>query len=195
MHAAFLLTSAKGATAMLSGELVGLRARRPADVPILHAELYDDVHMRSRSDSRPWRPIPAESGASPFAVETAPSDAAAFTVVALADDDVIGAALLWGIDTFSRSAHIGISLLPSVRGKGYGADVVAVLCHYGFVVRGLHRLQVDTLADNEAMIAAARKSGFVLEGTLRRSAWVTGQFLDEVVLGLLAPDWPPPPTA
>jgi RimJ/RimL family protein N-acetyltransferase len=63
-----------------------------------------------------------------------------------------------------------------------------VLCHYGFAVRGLHRLQVDTLADNTAMIRAANQAGFVLEGTLRRAAWVNGEFLDEVILGLLAPE-------
>jgi RimJ/RimL family protein N-acetyltransferase len=76
-----------------------------------------------------------------------------------------------------------------MRGRGLGADVVRVLCHYGFVVRGLRRLQVDTLADNAAMIRAATRSGFVLEGTLRRAAWANGEFLDEVILGLLASDW------
>jgi RimJ/RimL family protein N-acetyltransferase len=47
-------------------------------------------------------------------------------------------------------------------------------------------LQVETLADNAAMIRAATRSGFVPEGTLRRAAWVNGDFADEVVLGLLA---------
>ncbi|HTW21131.1 MAG TPA: GNAT family protein [Mycobacteriales bacterium] len=176
---------------MLRGELVGLRARRPADVPILHAELYDDVEIRSRSDSRPWRPIPVESAASPFAVDATLGDAAPFSVVTLSDDALVGSALLWGIDSYNRMAHLGVSLFPAARGSGYGADVVAVLCHYGFVVRGLHRLQVDTLADNAAMIAAAENSGFVIEGTLRSTAWVTGRFLDEVILGLLADDWNP----
>jgi RimJ/RimL family protein N-acetyltransferase len=67
---------------------------------------------------------------------------------------------------------------------------VRVLCHYGFVVLGLHRLQVDTLADNTAMIRSAQQIGFTLEGTLRGGAWVTGEFLDEVILGMVATDWP-----
>jgi RimJ/RimL family protein N-acetyltransferase len=67
--------------------------------------------------------------------------------------------------------------------------VIRVLCHYGFVVLGLHRLQLETLADNAAMIAAATRCGFTLEGTLRRAAWVTGEFLDEIVMGLLADEW------
>jgi RimJ/RimL family protein N-acetyltransferase len=43
------------------------------------------------------------------------------------------------------------------------------------------------------MLAAAAKSGFVLEGTLRSSAWVNGEFLDELILGLLVADWSPRP--
>lgn len=64
-----------------------------------------------------------------------------------------------------------------------------MLCHYGFVVRGLRRLQVETLADNAAMLRAAEGNGFVREGVLRSSAWVMGEFLDEVLLGLLVQDW------
>jgi RimJ/RimL family protein N-acetyltransferase len=104
-------------------------------------------------------------------------------------DEVAGEGLLWGIDVHSRLAHVGVSLRPALRGRGLGADTVRVLCRYAFVVRGFHRLQVDTLADNHAMIRAAQGSGFVLEGTLRRSAWVLGEFVDEVVLGLLAEEW------
>jgi len=174
---------------MLQGDLVGLRARRQADVAALHAGLYDDVATRSRADSRPWRPISPDSGDSPYAVSPPTDGVAIFSVVVLADDELAGEALLWGIDVHNRTAHVGVSLFPELRGRGLGADVVKVLCHYGFNVRGLHRLQVDTLADNAAMIAAARAAGFSLEGTLRGSAWVDGEFVDEVILGLLATDW------
>jgi RimJ/RimL family protein N-acetyltransferase len=45
------------------------------------------------------------------------------------------------------------------------------------------------LADNAAMIQAAVRAGFVLEGTLRSAAWVNGHFLDEVIFGLLGTEW------
>lgn len=174
---------------MLKGEEIGLRARHEADVPVLQAELHDDVVARSKADSRPWRPIPPSSDAAPYAVREPSDDAARFSVVQLADNELAGEALLWAIDLHNRTAHIGISLRPAFRGRGLGTDVVRVLCHYGFVVRGLHRLQVDTLAENAAMIRAATQAGFVLEGTLRRAAWVSGAFADEVILGQLATEW------
>jgi hypothetical protein len=34
---------------MLRGEVAGLRARDEKDIPILHAELYDDVATRVRA--------------------------------------------------------------------------------------------------------------------------------------------------
>src|SRR5215469_6076697 len=164
---------------MLRGELAGLRARHDSDVPVLHAELYEDVATRMRADSRPWRPIPPDSPSSPYAVRGPSDDAAVFSIVHLADGELAGEALLWGIDTHNRSAHLGISLRPAFRGHGLGADVVRLLCYYGFAVRGMHRLQIETMADNAAMIAIATGAGFTREGTLRGAAWVDGEFADE----------------
>jgi RimJ/RimL family protein N-acetyltransferase len=174
---------------MLRGTRIALRARHATDIPVLHADLYDDVATRSRSGSRAWRPIPPDPSLSPYHVSGPAEDAARFSVVDLERDELAGDASLWGIDAHNRMAHLGMSLRPAFRGRGLGTDVVTVLCHYGFVVLGLHRLQIETLGDNAAMIAAAARCGFRHEGTLRRSAWVSGDFLDEVVLGLLADEW------
>lgn len=173
---------------MLRGEMTGLRARHDSDIPVLHAELYNDVATRVRADSRPWYPIPPGSG-SPYQVTGRDDHVACFSVVELTDGRLAGDALLWDIDLHNRVAHVGISLLPAFRGRGLATDAVRVLCRYGFAIRGLHRLQVETLADNVAMIQAASRAGFAREGTLRRSAWVNGDFADEAIFGLLAPEW------
>jgi RimJ/RimL family protein N-acetyltransferase len=174
---------------MLRAGRIRLRAREEADVAILHTELQEDVAMRSQADSRPWRPISPGSAASPYAVSEPSDDAAVFSVVELAGDELAGDAVVWSIDLHNRSAHLGMGLRPAFRGRGLGTDVVRALCEYGFTVRGLHRLQIETLANNTAMLKAAERGGFVREGTLRQAAWVTGEFVDEVILGLLAADW------
>lgn len=180
---------------MLRGGKVGLRARHEDDIPILRTELYDDVVNAARAEGGPWRPITPGSKDPRLVVDDTNQGLVQFSVVELDGGTLVGTATLWGIDTHNRSAHIGLGLLPASRGKGYGTDVVAVLCHYGFVVRGLQRLQIETLADNAAMLRSAERSGFVREGVLRSSAWVMGEFLDEVLLGLLAQDWKPDPQA
>jgi RimJ/RimL family protein N-acetyltransferase len=179
---------------MLRGELIGLRAQQDSDVEIFEAELLNDVETRVRSDSRPWRPVAPGSADSPYrgpGPRDGHGEAVQFSAVELVTGELVGNALLWGIDPHNRNAHIGISLRPAFRGKHLGTDVVRVLCRYGFAIRGLHRLQVETLADNDAMIGAATRVGFVLEGTLRQEAWVDGSFADEVILGLLATEWSP----
>ncbi len=173
---------------MLHGELTRLRARLPGDADILHAELYEDVETRVRADTRPWLPVPPGPG-SPYAAGTAPDEAAVFSVTELATGELAGDALLWAVDLHNRSAHVGISLRPSFRGRGMGLDAVRVLCRYGFAIRGLHRLQLETLSDNHAMIAVAGRLGFTREGTTRGSSWVNGAFADEVIFGLLAAEW------
>jgi len=182
---------------MLRGELIGLRAQRDSDIEVFETELLNDVETRMRSDNRPWRPVPPGSvrrPGSPGDDGDKMSDIGAdvkFSVVELATGELVGEALLWAIDLHNRSAHLGISLLPAFRGKHLGTDVIRVLCRYGFDVRGLHRLQIETLADNHAVIAAATRAGFVPEGTRRGAAWVGGGFADEVILGLLAAEWTP----
>jgi RimJ/RimL family protein N-acetyltransferase len=174
---------------MLRAGKVGLRARDEADIAVLHAELYEDIATRAQADSRPWRPIPAGSPASPYAIGEPRDDVACFSVVELAGGELAGEALLWAIDLHNRAAHLGLSLRPAFRGRGLGTDVVLALCEHGFAVRGLHRLQVDTLASNTAMVRAASRAGFVPEGRLRQAAWVNGEFADGVILGMLAGAW------
>ncbi|MET7381485.1 GNAT family protein [Streptomyces sp. NPDC005526] len=161
------------------------------DAPVLHSELYDDAATRSRADSRLWRPISPGSGQSPYAVAEPSDEAACFSVVELGSQELAGEALLWGIDLHSRTAHVGVSLRPAFRGRGLGVDVLKALCEYGFAVRGLQRLQLETLTDNTPMIAAATRAGFLREVTLRHSAWAYGAYADEAIFGLLADDWTP----
>jgi RimJ/RimL family protein N-acetyltransferase len=110
---------------MLRGEVAGLRARHESDVPILQSELHDDdVATWIRADSRPWRPIPPGSPASPYAVAGPADNVAVFSAVRLADEELAGEALLWGIDRHNRTAHVGISLRQAAWVEGAFADEV-----------------------------------------------------------------------
>jgi RimJ/RimL family protein N-acetyltransferase len=174
---------------MLRGELVGLRARHEADVPILEAELHDDVVNSVRSDWRPWRPVSPGAQASSYRVKEPSDDAARFSVIELAGETLVGDAVLGNIDSHGRSAYLGLELLPAFRGKGFGTDIVRVLCDYAFTVLGLHSVHLGTLDDNHAMIKAAEKVGFTREAQLRETAWVLGRFHDAVLFGMFADEW------
>jgi RimJ/RimL family protein N-acetyltransferase len=176
---------------MLRGELILLRARSDNDLAVLDDELHDDVETRVWAIADPWRPVPSGPETSSFRVTDLPASVAAFSVEETVTGELAGVALLWGIDQFNRVAHLGLGLRPAFRGRGLSTDILRVLCRYGFRILGLNRLQLETAADNAPMIAAAKRAGFVTEGTLRRVAWIDGAFRDEVIFGLLAPEWTP----
>jgi RimJ/RimL family protein N-acetyltransferase len=173
---------------MLRGHKVGLRARIESDVAALQQEIYNDVAGFSRGSQRPWEPISPGRPDAPYAVTDANPRHAQFSAVTLDGEELVGECGLWSIDLHNRTAELGIALLPAARGRGLAVDIVLTLCEYGFKNRGLHRIQIDTLADNAAMRATAIRAGFTLEGQRRRAVWANGAFLDDVFYGRLADD-------
>ncbi len=110
-------------------------------------------------------------------------------MVAAIEGDLVGEALIWGIDSHNRLGNVGLALLPGFRGRGWSAEVLRLLCRYGFAIRGLNRLQLEATTTNQPMIRAALRAGFREEGVLRQASWVLGAFADTAVLGLLVADW------
>jgi RimJ/RimL family protein N-acetyltransferase len=176
---------------VLRGKLTGLRAPTDTDIEVFETELLTDVESRIRATGRPWLPVAPGAADSPYRQPQDRDTVVRFSVVELATGDLAGESVMSGIDLHNRRAEIGLVLRPAFRGRRLGTDVVRVLCHYGFAIRGLHRLQITTLADNHAMIAAAVRAGFVPEGTTRDAAWIDGGFADGVTLSLLSGEWPP----
>jgi RimJ/RimL family protein N-acetyltransferase len=64
-----------------------------------------------------------------------------------------------------------------------------MLCDYGFRVRALLRIGLETLTTNAGMIATAEAAGFVREGVLRSVGFVDGERVDEQLFGLLYEEW------
>jgi RimJ/RimL family protein N-acetyltransferase len=170
---------------MLRGRKVGLRARIESDVSVLQRELYNDVVTHSRGSLRPWHPVSPGRAGEFYAVGDPDPGNTTYSIVTSNDDELVGECGLWGIDLHNRSAALGLALLPGARGRGLAVDAVQVLCDYGFKIRGLHRIQIETLADNAAMRATAVRAGFTQEGVRRDAGWVNGEFLDDVIYGRL----------
>jgi RimJ/RimL family protein N-acetyltransferase len=177
---------------MLRGERIGLRTIAAEDLAVFDAEVHGDVELMMIAAGGPWLPPSLEREQARFgASHTDEPDRTrvTFAIEELATGELAGDAQLWGIDLHHRRAHLGYLLRPGFRGRGLGTDTIRTLCDYGFRVRGLHRLQIDTLASNTASVRAAESAGFTTEGQLRRHSWVGGEFADELILGQLAGEW------
>lgn len=182
---------------MLSGDVALLRDWRRSDAQARHHERAGDFAQHAVSLETPWVPDSLDDELARFdkRLSEGPRPEHVWFTICDKDDPEqswLGDGGLWGVNEHQRTAHVGIGLKASARGRGLGTDALRLLCFYAFRIRDLHRLGLETLATNTAMLRAAAAAGFVQEGVDREAAYVLGQRVDEVRLGLLRSEWAPP---
>lgn len=84
--------------------------------------------------------------------------------------------------------EMGIGLVASARGKGYGTIAQRLLVDYLFAHTPAHRIEADTELENIAEQRALEKAGFTREGVIRQAVWRNGAWRDGVVYGILRAD-------
>jgi len=87
-----------------------------------------------------------------------------------------------------QQAEVGFMLLPDAQGKGYGKESLREVLNYAFDECGFHRLQANVLEGNIASRRLLESCGFALEGTLRESYRLHGEWHNDWLLGLLKND-------
>lgn len=174
----------------LQGEIVVLRTIERDDVETLH--WYDASYETwPELNYTPYAPKSLDEVLKAFDGEDESSYRGndSFTPFAIVvDEEVVGMCCFWGVDLHNRRAHLGIGIGAEHRGRGIGTDATKVMLRYGFVDRGLHRIQLEVLASNAAAIRSYEKAGFHEDGRMRESAWVRGAFEDEVYMSVLSTD-------
>ena len=85
----------------------------------------------------------------------------------------------------SRQAEIGVTVDPRHQMSGIGTE--AVLCVLGQLLGplGKHRVFASVDPRNEACIALLRRVGMRQEAHFRESLWFKGEWVDDVVFGIL----------
>lgn len=112
------------------------------------------------------------------------------TLIVTRDGEALGL-VNWRRRSAGRSSYrwvIGIVLLPSARGHGYGTEAQRQLARYLFAHTTVHRIEAATEAANHAEQRALEKAGFTREGTLRGIGWRDGAWRDGVSYSLLRTD-------
>lgn len=101
-----------------------------------------------------------------------------------------GQIFLHTLNQDDQRASLAMGLLRmSDLGKGYGSRALHLLLGHAFDTLNLHRISLRVLAYNARAIAVYKKVGFIIEGRERQSARVGTSWHDDVMMGLLAPDW------
>lgn len=105
---------------------------------------------------------------------------------------LIGEIKLHSIDARDRRASMAIGIYDRTQlNKGLGTEAIKLLLRHAFEELHLHRISIRVLAYNDRAIRAYAKCGFKVEGRERETAFVDGQWHDDVMMGLLAREYQP----
>jgi RimJ/RimL family protein N-acetyltransferase len=172
---------------LLEGKNVNLRIREREDLP-LFAEWVNNSQFRGE-----YLPLHQTSIAEiEKAPETDPFESKTF-IVEKKDGSKIGyVSHYYMLHPSARVLEIGYALVPSERGKGYCSDAVMIMVDYLFLSKDVVRIQAHTNVRNASSQRVLEKAGFKREGTLRKSAFVRGEWEDFDVYSILREEWKEP---
>lgn len=112
-----------------------------------------------------------------------------YSIVKIADDELVGVIRVDQIDLVNRNCEIGADVIPSMRRLGIAFEAYGMIINYLFGNLGMHRLHLFTLESNNAAINLYQKLGFRKEGILRESISRNGSFANLYMMALLSQDW------
>lgn len=165
-----------------------LRAPREDDLADITAACNDDA-------TRAWLPLPIPYGtddARDFVRRHSPSQLTTGAGIerALESQGRLCGMVGLGLTSWSiGSTEAGYWLAPWARGRGLMTAALMAMTDFAFS-HGLSRVEVRIATGNHASIGVALRSGFRLEGTLRRAGMTHQGPVDLLVLSRLVTDPP-----
>ena len=88
-----------------------------------------------------------------------------------------------------HQVEIGFTIAPEHQRQGLGTLAVAGLINYLFIMLKKHRVFASIDPRNEASLALVRRVGMRQEAHFRQSLFWKGEWVDDVVFGLLHSEW------
>lgn len=172
----------------LDGELVVLRPVTGADVPALLPMLRDAevARLTGSADDGEFEEARAQAW---YTSRARQGDRLDLAIVERATGHCVGEAVLNEWDADNDSCSFRIAFVPGTYGRGLGSEATRLIVGYGFEELGLHRISLEVYPHNPRARRVYEKAGFVTEGVLRESLHWEGEWLDTIVMSILAPEW------
>jgi RimJ/RimL family protein N-acetyltransferase len=120
---------------------------------------------------------------------TAEGDRLLLVVEETATGRVVGDVNLAWTSRDNRQGEIGWVFHPDHRGRGFATEAGEVMLRLGFEGLGLHRIVARCDARNVASARVMVRLGMRREAHLIENEYVKGEWTDEMVYAILAPEW------
>lgn len=92
-------------------------------------------------------------------------------------------------------AEVGFLFAPVAQGKGYGSESLRAVCDFAFSTGGIRRLTATVTAGNIASRRTLERLGFRLEGELRESYFLAGEWRNDWLFGLFSHEYDSSPSS
>ena len=178
----------------ITGEGVVLRPFEDGDLPAL-AEAIADPEVGRLTGSVNSSTQPADAAFDEgrlrqwYATRNAQPDRLDLAVVDRASGECVGEAVLNEWEPENASCNFRILIGPRGRDRGLGTEATRLLLAHAFETAGLHRVSLEVYAFNPRAQRAYEKVGFVKEGVRRDALRFDGEWVDSVLMSVLAPEW------
>jgi RimJ/RimL family protein N-acetyltransferase len=88
-----------------------------------------------------------------------------------------------------EQAKFGITLATAFQRRGYASEALRALLRLVFDTLGKHRAFASIDPRNTASLALFERAGFRREAHFVESLWLMGEWVDDVVVAILAREW------
>jgi ribosomal-protein-serine acetyltransferase len=105
-------------------------------------------------------------------------------------NEIVGIIGYHHLEWANRSTCMGYWIGERYQGRGIMTKACRSLVEYAFEEWHLNRIEIRCAEGNVKSRAIPERLGFKAEGTFREAEWLYDHFVDHVVYGMLAKDWP-----
>ena len=106
-------------------------------------------------------------------------------------DSLVGVIGYSAVNWANRSTSVGYWLSKDAQGRGIMTEACRAFISHAFESMALNRVEIRCATGNRRSRAIPERLRFTEEGTVRQAEWLYDHFVDHVVYGLLASEWPP----
>jgi RimJ/RimL family protein N-acetyltransferase len=112
-----------------------------------------------------------------------------FAIALRSDGAMIGDCGVHVPEDKPEQAEFGITLAHAFQGHGYAGEALRALLRVVFDTLGKHRVFASVDPRNLPSIALFERAGFRKEAHHVESLWLMGEWVDDVILAMLAREW------
>jgi RimJ/RimL family protein N-acetyltransferase len=178
----------------LTGERAVLRPFLDADLPALAEAIADPEVGRLTGSVNSSTAVPDAAHREErlrewYSTRGEQHDRLDLAIVDAGTGECVGEAVLNEWEPENASCNFRILIGPRGRDRGLGTEATRLLLAHAFEAVGLHRVSLEVYAFNPRAQRAYEKVGFVREGVRRDALCFDGEWVDSVLMSVLAPEW------